>query len=107
MRGKWLWLIYLLAVLVVIQTAVTAFSVPWIWNQEQIFFVFLMFSVAVGLGSWILIWLRGGAAAVIAHWVGRQERLNESLTAKSLSHSLWFWLVLAVALVILFNVARR
>jgi hypothetical protein len=107
LRGKWLWLIYLFAVLVVIRTAVTAFSAPWIWNPEQIFFAFLMFSVAVGLGSWILIWLRGGTAAVKAHWAARQERLNASLTTKSLSHSLWFWIVLAVGLVILFNVARH
>ncbi|MEO8895163.1 MAG: hypothetical protein ABI450_04720 [Rhizomicrobium sp.] len=107
MRGKWLWLIYLLAALVFVRAAVSAFSAPWIWTSDQIFFVFLLFSIAVGLGSWIVIWLRGGTAAVKAHWAARQERMQASFTGKSLTRNLWFWLLIAVALVIFFNLAQR
>jgi len=107
MRGKWLWLIYPVALLIIIRTALAAFSVPWRWTQDQVFFLFLIFCVVVGLGSWIVIWMRGGTAAVKARWTARQARMDAAFSSKAMSRNLLFWILVAVALVIEFNVSQH
>ncbi|HEY4076496.1 MAG TPA: hypothetical protein VGM26_06135 [Rhizomicrobium sp.] len=107
MRGKWLWVIYPLMVLIVIRTAVSAFRVPWTWTQDQLLLVLLALAIAFGVGQWLLIWRRGGAAAVKAQWAVRQERMDAAFTTKAVTRNFLIWLLIGVALVVLFNFAKH
>ena len=106
MRGIWLLLIYAVLLLFVIGTGADAFSAPWTWTPVQIRFSFLMVSVAIGLGYWGVVWLRGGSAAVKAQWAARRERMRQPFEWKVFGKILLFWIGIAVALVVLFNLHR-
>ncbi|HEY4076498.1 MAG TPA: hypothetical protein VGM26_06145 [Rhizomicrobium sp.] len=107
MRGKWLWVIYPLMVLIVIRTAVSAFRVPWAWTQDQIFLAVMAVAILFGLGQWLLIWRRGGTQAVKAQWAARQERMDAALTTKAGTRNFLIWLLIGAALVVLFNFTKH
>jgi len=107
MRGKWLWLIYPVALVTLIRTALAAFSVPWRWTEDQVFFLFLVVCVVVGLGSWIVVWMRGGTAAVKARWAALQVRTGESMTGKNFRRWFFFWLALLIGLAIYFDFSQH
>jgi hypothetical protein len=106
MRGKWIWLGYLVSAVFLINTGISAFSTAWSWTSTQLLFVILGIGLTFVVGSWAVIWLRGGTAALKAQWALRQERIKTPLSRKTFVWSLLFWILVAVALVIYFNMTQ-
>lgn len=104
MRGKWLWLIILLflqALVILSAKAVAAFSAPWTWSKDQLYFSFLLLCAAIGLGSWIAVWMRGGTPAVKARWATERVRFGEAMTGENFRRWFFFWFALLIGLAIL------
>ena len=100
-RGWWLWLLYAFVIWQFATTAFWAFHGPWTWTTNQIVFVFYTVAIIVGLGSWLFIWWRGGSQAVKERWA--RMRRAPAISKRAFTWNLLLWVVIALALVLLFN----
>jgi hypothetical protein len=107
MLGKWRWLLYGIAAWMIVRTTISAFRVPWRWSLDQCLFAFIAACAIYALGYWGLVWRRGGMALVREHLAARRQRMDATAGKNVFLWSLFFWLVVAVALVILFHMTQR
>jgi hypothetical protein len=103
-KGKpwWYWLGYAFGAFYFLNIALGAFSTPWAWTSDQLLFAVLCSVWIAVLAVWGTIWARGGTEAVKERWALMQKQSPRS--KKSFLISLIFWIVVAVALVVYFNV---
>jgi hypothetical protein len=90
-----------------VKTTIAAFSVPWHWNGDQLRFLLFLAVFAYVPGIWTFTWASGGSAAVKARWAKLYLRPRLATGRKQLWQSLSFWIVVAIALVVIFNFARH
>lgn len=107
MRGKSYWLIYVLFGWYLIRTTISAFVVPWSWTIDQILFIFLMICLTIAIGFWAAVWRRGGVAAVKVQWESNWKQLDRPRNETLYRWSLLFWILVAVGLVIYFNLNQH
>lgn len=83
-----------------------ALSVPWTWTFDQVFAAGLLIAVSVGIVGWGRLWWLGGYPAVNSSLtvLGKQLSASQPLfTFKTMLLNILFWIVVAVALVFVFN----
>src|SRR4051812_28742564 len=107
MQGKSRWLLYLIVGWVAAKTTLSAFSAPWSWTLDQCLFVFLVLCAVFVLAQWVLTWQRGGMAAVKERWAFNRQQRSAPLDKKIYYWSLLFWVAVAVALILVFNLVQR
>jgi hypothetical protein len=90
-----------------VRTTIAAFSIPWRWSQDQVLFLLLPLGLAYVLGVWAFTWASGGSAAVKARWEKVRWPPELPKNKKILWMQMGFWIVVAIALVVIFNFARH
>jgi hypothetical protein len=105
--GKWRWVLYVLVVWQFAATTFRAFHEPWTWTANQYYFVIFAVASAIGVGSWAFVWLRGGAPAVKARWMSFNQARETQSSKRFFRMSLVFWIIIALALVFVFNLVQR
>jgi hypothetical protein len=106
-QGKWRWfLFYGIAAWIVIRETISAFRVPWRWSLDQCLFAFLAACAIYALGYWGLVWRRGGMALVRERLAARRQRIDAAADKNVFLWSLAFWLVVAIALVVMFHITQ-
>ena len=106
-KSRWIFYGVILAFLAWqwVRTTIAAFSIPWRWSQDQVLFLLLPLGLAYVLGVWAFTWASGGSAAVKARWA--KVHLPPRLARKQHWQNLSFGIVVAIALVVIFNFARH
>jgi hypothetical protein len=107
MTGKWRWLIYLLIAWQVVRASISAFVNPWRWSADQCLFILFVGVGCLWAGTWLFIWIKDGSAGVRRYRTLRQEKWNKAMNPKIFQWSLLFWVVVAIALVVVFNISQH
>lgn len=98
------WLGVAFTVFVALRLCLRAVTTAWVWNGDQIGFALYGALGIIVLGFWATIWWREGTAGMQAHW---RNRLRKRPAApRFYMASLLSWIVIAVALVLFFTLAR-
>jgi hypothetical protein len=107
MTGKWRWLIWVMVALIMLRTAIVAFRAPWTWNPDQCLVTILAAAILIVAVWWAYIRTRYGAEGFRERWTARRRRLAAPLPKNFYSWSLAFWIVVALGLVVFFNVMEK
>jgi hypothetical protein len=95
----WRWLTYAVSALVVLRTTFRATYYPWAWTTDQVLFVGFLVVATLLLFVW---WWRGSEGFDDTFAKARALRANSEY--KSINRwSYAFWIAVAVALVVYFN----
>jgi hypothetical protein len=88
-------------------TAIRAFETPWTWNLYQCLAAIILCSVPVGIVRWGLLWKRTGIEGVKAKMAAFETEIETPRARQNFRWSLVFWIVVALALVIYFNMRQN
>jgi hypothetical protein len=100
---------YVVATTVIAGAAIRAFSMPWHGTADQWLVVFVSLCLIGLLITWGYIWARHGRAGLKERWKLRRERFANAapISTRFLAWGLVFWIAVAVALVIFFNMTSH
>jgi hypothetical protein len=104
--GVWVWICGILTAVVVSILQVS--PGPWSWDFSHISLIFLLTAVLLAITSWVVRWMRYGTEGVTQRWNKFGDGLSAELGKQSKMRSyLVFWIVVALALVIYFNMTQQ
>ena len=86
------------------ETAIKAFSTPWVWNFDQFALVIFGGCLVLGLAAWGFRWMKFGTQGVQEQWTSLWERVDALLTDKQVRvRNYAIWIIVALALFLYFN----
>ena len=104
--GVWVWGLGILAAVVLAVLRISAG--PWTWDFIHFSLVFLLAAIFLALASWAVRWVRYGTEGVTQRWNKFGDGLTAELGNKAkMRRYLVFWIMVAVALVIYFNMTQQ
>jgi hypothetical protein len=104
--GVWVWIFGLLAAGVLAVLRVPAG--PWGWDFNHLSLVFLLAAIFLALASWFVRWMLYGTEGVTQRWNKFGDGLTSELRNRAkMRRYLSFWILVAVALVIYFNITQK
>lgn len=101
------WPVLLAAVSILVTTAIRAFETPWVWNFDQCIALAALACVPIGIVRWGLIWKQSGLEGVKSKISTFQAELESPRARINHRWYLVFWIVVAVALVVYFNLKQN
>ena len=104
--GVWIWIFGILAAVALAMLRVSAG--PWSWDFGHISLIFLPAAILLALASWAVRWMRYGTEGVTQRWNKFGDGLTAELGNKAKMRGyLVCWIVVALALVIYFNMTPQ
>lgn len=107
MQRTLFWLICLVAVWQVAMTTIRAFEMPWVWNLNQCIAAMILVFVPISIVRWGLIWRQAGLEGVKSKISAFEAEIETPRARKNFRWSLVFWVAVAIALVVYFNMKQN
>ena len=105
----WRWVLLAFFAWKLLTTTFWALHEPWRWTGNQVLFVFFLACLGFVALFWGITWMRGGDLAIRERWalVRQGVKNTPSQSPKFFGWSLVFWIAVALALTVYFNMAHR
>lgn len=102
-----IWLLFVILAAVMLGMS-RAFARPWRWDFSQIEFAVLLGAIVLAVASWGIRWWLYGTEGVKQRWNKFDRGVATELGNRpKMRRNFIFWIVIAIALVIYFNMTHQ